>query len=190
MSLSPSQRADATRLQHKGLLLREIARETDATFEDVCLYLYGGVTDWAPHNDQSNPVAKAGDEATRVAAERAEAEADAPDVAEPVSRGDEVGEHQPSSEPGFADAGLPAGQDPNPAGREPAPSESIDDQEPLRANGARYRLKSSDGQFLHEHERGLTRLPRFVWRGSHKDVMSLRIRKPEWRDLKPELITT
>lgn len=45
MTLSPMQLGKATRLQKRGLLLREIAAELDVTFEDVCLALYGA-NDW------------------------------------------------------------------------------------------------------------------------------------------------
>lgn len=48
MSLSPEQRSEASRLQRRGLTLREIARAIGAGYEDVCLWLYGGVADWAP----------------------------------------------------------------------------------------------------------------------------------------------
>jgi hypothetical protein len=46
--LVPEQCRRATALQRKGLLLKEIAAELEVSFEDVALYLFGGIADWTP----------------------------------------------------------------------------------------------------------------------------------------------
>jgi len=56
------------------------------------------------------------------------------------------------------------------------------------ATTARFTLHSADGQVLHQHERGLTRMPKFFWRGTAAEVAALKRRKPQWRDLKEKAI--
>jgi hypothetical protein len=46
--LVPEQCRRANKLQREGLLLKEIAEVIGASFEDVALYLYGGIADWEP----------------------------------------------------------------------------------------------------------------------------------------------
>lgn len=46
--LTPDQKLRAGRLQKAGKLLREIAAAIGASFEEVSLWLYGGVEDWTP----------------------------------------------------------------------------------------------------------------------------------------------
>lgn len=44
-------------------------------------------------------------------------------------------------------------------------------------------LKNDNGEFLHEHEGGFTRLPRFMWRGTADEVAALKARKPDFSGL-------
>jgi hypothetical protein len=48
-----------------------------------------------------------------------------------------------------------------------------------------YVLAEFDGQKLHEHKRGLTRLEQFFWVGSAADVAKLKRQMPQWQDLEP-----
>lgn len=51
---------------------------------------------------------------------------------------------------------------------------------------ARFKLRNEMGEYLHEHERGMTRLSRFIWRGTAEDVRSLMRKKPHLRQLEQE----
>ncbi len=50
-------------------------------------------------------------------------------------------------------------------------------------SGSRYALKNANGEFLHEHEGGFTRLPRFIWRGTADELAALKAAKPQYADL-------
>lgn len=50
----------------------------------------------------------------------------------------------------------------------------------------RFRLRDETGQYLHEHERGMTRLARFYWRGTEAQIASLMRKKPHLRQLERE----
>jgi hypothetical protein len=54
---------------------------------------------------------------------------------------------------------------------------------------ARYRLHNGLGEYLHAHERGLTRVPKFFWRGTEAEVVALRKRRPQFRELEMEPVT-
>lgn len=60
---------------------------------------------------------------------------------------------------------------------------------PAAVVGRRYRLHNGLGEYLHEHERGLTRVSKFFWRGTEAEVVALWKRRPHFRDLEMEPIT-
>ncbi len=60
---------------------------------------------------------------------------------------------------------------------------------PSPGRTVRYRLHNLFGEYLHEHERGLTRVSKFFWRGTEADVVALWKRRPHFRDLEMEPIT-
>jgi hypothetical protein len=49
-----------------------------------------------------------------------------------------------------------------------------------------FKLRNEAGEFLHQHERGFTRLSKFIWRGTMDDVKTLRRKHPHFRDLSEE----
>lgn len=50
----------------------------------------------------------------------------------------------------------------------------------------RFRLRDETGQYLHEHERGMTRIAKFYWRGTEAQIASLMRKKPHLRHLERE----
>lgn len=54
--------------------------------------------------------------------------------------------------------------------------------------GALFVLRSADGEVLHESCSGLTRLPKFFWRGNAQQLRAVRRRYPKWRHLKAEAV--
>ena len=53
----------------------------------------------------------------------------------------------------------------------------------------RFTLRDLDGQVLHSHPRGLTRLSRFFWVGTAEQVAKLKRQHPKWAHLKPKAWT-
>jgi hypothetical protein len=51
----------------------------------------------------------------------------------------------------------------------------------------RFKLRDEAGAYLHEHERGMTRVSRFIWRGTAAEVKSLKRKKPHLRALIEEV---
>lgn len=49
----------------------------------------------------------------------------------------------------------------------------------------RFSLRSPDGQWLHELQTTLTRMPKFFWRGTAEQVAAIKRRNPRWRGLVP-----
>lgn len=81
-------------------------------------------------------------------------------------------------------------KDARPIAPEPIADDAAIDEEMQRLIArfgvtARFKLHETDGQFLHQHERGLTRRPEFYWRNTAREVASLKLRNPQWRGLRP-----
>ena len=67
-----------------------------------------------------------------------------------------------------------------------APGETQSTRSPHQTAAERFKLGNEAGEYLHEHTRGMTRISRFVWRGSKAELDELLRRKPHLNTLVPE----
>lgn len=85
---------------------------------------------------------------------------------------------------GVAQLPSPALERPSTPVIEPAPKSVAGRADPMATTlPVLLKLKSEAGDYLHEHERGMTRLPKFIWRGTADEVKSLKRKKPHLRPL-------
>lgn len=212
MKLSPSQirRAELQRRQGRGL--GQIARSLDVPFELVCLALFGGNAAWQPPGSTQSHAPDAPAIAGEVAP-NADPASHSPDSADdlPAASGTdrELSVAGPEDALGRQSAdtlraererpgeGVTAGETaPERAACDPADPQWSGAAEGDKAGtpapvpaSARFRLHNGLGEYLHEHERGLTRVSKFFWRGTEADVVALWKRRPHFRALDMEPIT-
>lgn len=207
--MTPAQCRQALALQRQGLTLREIAAEIGASRDEVTLYLFGGIADWQPRI--GTPAVAEGEARSGADPDAIETNTTAPkplpaDAVEDQRPAEAKTVEQAPSEPEGA-AGVQDRCESTPA---PIPPETVQtgvetsDATASQAGGgavaspadlperfeppaprAFYILRSADGQYLHQNERTLTRLPRFYWEGTAADYERLFRRRPEWVELDP-----
>jgi hypothetical protein len=154
--------------QRIGQLLSDLAMEAEppadpAEAEPLALP--------APDEDE-----RAADEALLAKMEDGDAELDDGDDVQPAPEADPGGEEEGAS--GTGTAAL-EGTLPPVDGDEPVEPHAI----AVAAATARFKLRTEAGEYLHDHERGMTRLTRFIWRGTAQEVRSLKRKKPHFRNL-------
>ena len=208
--LSIMHKREASRLQQSGLLLREIANRLGCSFEQVCLYLYGGIDDWEPRIGAVTPQSSntETDNAQRDGAGRPAHSTDgagagragrSDQTAGP--RGDERTAAQ-GTEPDVVaiDTTAPAGtaaqrqeavapvDPPRPA---PPPPVAEPTAPPPAAAGALpatgdIRLTNGAGDYLDRSGVGMTRLIGKAWRGTKAQAREIKKRRPQYRELEEE----
>ena len=211
MGLSLTQRREADRQQRHGRTLREIAASIGATYEQVCLSLFGGIHDWEPRigtpvvmegvnyrekvHDRKPVAAIVAGHGIGVAARD-----DAPVVRaapkplppEPIAGArcaPEPAEPPPAPQPAAAPQPAPEPPRPQVPHAHPAPvaaqapTASPAASEPV---GNRYYLTDEAGQWLHESTEALTKNKRYAWKGTTKQIAAILQRAPKWRVLVPE----
>lgn len=215
MKLSPSRIRRAELQLRQGRGLGQIARSLDVPFGLVCLALFGGGAAWTPPGSTQSHAPDEPAIAGEVAP-NADPASHSPETADQSTAArTDVRQVIGSEEDGAAfDAGAMTSQ----AGTQapPVDTQSAADADmhrsgrlsgpadPLRSGtaegdeagtpapvpaSARFRLHNGLGEYLHEHERGLTRVSKFFWRGTEADVVALWKRRPHFRDLDMEPIT-
>lgn len=197
MKLTPPQMRRAELQLKLGRTLGEISRSLGVPFELVCLALFGGGAGWVPpaatdtslgaerglSGDQPWASLDAADgepnslEGAEVS-QRGSLHADAPD-APAIAEGD--GPAASSASQSAVDADLEE--------QELVEIQTATETPAAPGRTARYRLHNGLGEYLHEHERGLTRVSKFFWRGTEAEVVALWKRRPHFRDLDMEPIT-
>lgn len=162
--LTRAQLRDAQRLLDAGATLNDIAARLGIGFAEACLGLFGG-------NQSTGASQERAQTATGLGAE-----------------GDYL---DPSSRPtATAKTGVPSDQSQTSGGGQSQDDSGVRvvpvDTDPALAMlpSQRFRLVSAHGESLHENERVLTRLPKFFWRGDAEAVAALKVRRPQWSQLR------
>lgn len=219
MKLTPGQIGIAQRLQRNGLLLREIAAKMGVPYETICLALYGDNAEWpaildeTPEPQTGVPAAQTAmpDGASSIAPHCGSSPAESESVAisapiPPETASEMVGgfpvpaapySREGTGGPDQADTKINMNADvQGVTGGESAATSSLGEEDAGKPAGASapaapglYRLRNELGEYLHEHERGMTRLPKFFWRGTEAQVVSLFKRRPHFKDLDLEPAT-
>jgi len=163
VTLSRAQLAAAQRLLQRGLTLREIADRIDATFEAVCLGLFGGSQSTGASQERAQTATGLGAGGDNLA---------------PRSRPTATAK---TGVPTYQSQASGGGQSQDNSGVRVVP---VDTAAALpMPPGQRFRLVSEHGESLHENERVLTRLSKFFWRGDAAAVAELKARRPQWSRL-------
>ena len=208
--LSVTQKRDATRLQQAGQLLREIARQIGASYEETCLYLYGGIDTWEPRigaavpqssntetdnaqRDGAGRVARGTDGAgagragrsDRTAGprgdERTAAEGTEPDAV-PTASAEPVAAAAERQE-AVAPVDPPRPAPPPPVHQSPAPPAAA---AALQGAASDIRLTNGAGDYLDRSGVGMTRLIGKAWRGTKAQAREIKKRRPQYRELEEE----
>lgn len=211
--LSVTQKRDATRLQQAGQLLREIAGQIGASYEETCLYLYGGIDSWKPapgdavvpqssntetenaQRDGAGRPARStdGDGAGRAGAgdhrdglrgdERATAQGAEPDA---VPCGAEAAARASAvGSQAAAPVDPPRPAAPPPVHQSPAPPAAA---AALQGAASDIRLTNGAGDYLDRSGVGMTRLIGKAWRGTRAQAREIKKRQPQYRELEEEQV--